>query len=177
MRPLYSLRHPSTRCPTVSPYLARTPSRGSLTGERRVEERRCTGLSASPPSFSFLRRKVRRTKRIRGRDGVGPGSECIRVSRAREGVEEKSPFAPFVPLSIIFLRGNLLGSLRPHVLRVPFFLLLFLLAKEREEERETKRKKERRGGSGEPRRLMEYIMMRPAVLRRLNGRVCVLRKR
>lgn len=71
---------------------------------------------------------------------------------------------PFVPTFSVFLF---------------FFLLLFPHTREREEyERKREDLKEKGArGEGEPRRLMEYIMMRPAVLRRLNGRVCVLCKR
>ena len=54
------------------------------------------------PLLTFPRRKVRRTQQTRGRDGVGPGSECIRVSRECEGdwerEREKAPSLSFISL-------------------------------------------------------------------------------
>lgn len=149
-------------------------------GEHRAFERWCTTyLSPTFPSVPLC--KAHRTRRTRGGGGVGPSSECIRVSRR----ERAKPSSPFTLLSVVFLRGNLLGSLRPHVLCISFFLLLFIFARarkarrERREERRGRRETREREGGGrrELRILIEYIMMCPAVLRRLNGRVCVLCKR
>lgn len=74
--------------PLVSLREARSPVNVAL-------RRRCT---ASLPPLSFPRSKDHRTQRTRSRDGVGLCSECIRVSRARRGVEREQPlFAPSSP--------------------------------------------------------------------------------
>lgn len=161
--PLY----PPSLCFALSrPYPAHTPPQGSFTGERRVEET-VHGLCPSP-LFRFPVAKSIGSNE--GRDGVG--SVSVSGYRKREEGWGRAPLCPPVSLFVIFLRGNLLGSLRPHVLRVPFSCSSSFL-QESEKSGEGKRKR----GEREPWRLMEYIMMRPAVLRRLNGRVCVLRKR
>lgn len=143
-------------------------------------KRRCTA-SLSPPSFvSPPVAKSIGPQRTRGRDGVGPGSECIRVSQARGGLRESLPLAPPSPSPSSSCAGTFSVPYVP-----TFSAFLFSCSssssrereKERERARRVERERKRKRGEGEPRRLMEYIMMRPAVLRRLNGRVCVLRKR
>jgi len=147
--------------------LFRTPQ-SSLAGERRVEE---TAYSLSSP-LSPPRCEARR---IRSGDGVESSSECIRVSRLR-GVSE-TPFHPSSPSPSSSCAGTFSDSLRPYILRVFFPAPLPPCERARGVREKERRSEGGRRARGKPRRLMEYIMMRPAVLRRLNGRVCVLCKR
>lgn len=127
-------------------YPACTPPRGSLTGERRVEETVYGFFAPLPAPLAFPRRQVHRTQRTRGRDGCRALAASVSGYRSARRVEgEPSPSLLLrLPLRHLPAREP---SRFPSSPRSPrSFFPAPLPSRERGREKSGERERERRGG-------------------------------